>query len=185
MEAKNSEKLRNLGFREEQIVHSIIYIFIYILYILYIATYLNLRYSGSDNALMIKSPADSDYKVSFEKEHKREFSFIHDREIIIDNLRVRSEGKNMETAYLEENKLSYKITNRKQPKEEARMKVFFEVNGELKPLETLVFKMEELNGGMRVDGPAIILNETGTILIEPNVTRSTNIIYIYIYIVRG
>ena len=34
-------------------------------------------------------------------------------------------------------------------------------------LETPVFDLEELSAGTKIEGPAIILNSTSTILIEP------------------
>lgn len=39
--------------------------------------------------------------------------------------------------------------------------------GASKPLETPVYELEGLKGGMGVQGPAIILNQTSTILVEP------------------
>jgi len=56
--------------------------------------YLNLRYRGSDTTLMILEPADGDWRKEFIAEHLREFSFVlpEDREVLIDDIRVRTIG---------------------------------------------------------------------------------------------
>lgn len=49
--------------------------------------------------------------------------------------------------------------------------VFFAVEGgTAKSLDTPVFDLEKLKGGMAIAGPAIILNQTSTILVEPDCT---------------
>ena len=60
--------------------------------------YLNLRYRGSDTTLMIREPADGDWKKEFIAEHLREFAFVlpQDREIIVDDIRVRGIGVSSE-----------------------------------------------------------------------------------------
>ena len=45
--------------------------------------------------------------------------------------------------------------------------VYFEVNGKVKPLETPIYDLNELGYGFSAEGPAIILNQTSTIIIEP------------------
>lgn len=45
--------------------------------------------------------------------------------------------------------------------------VWFEINGQAKCLDSKVYNLEHLKAGMKVTGPAIILNKTSTVLIEP------------------
>lgn len=61
--------------------------------------YLNLRYRGSDTTLMILEPADGDWKKEFISEHLREFSFVlsEDREVLVDDIRVRAVGVSSES----------------------------------------------------------------------------------------
>lgn len=56
--------------------------------------YLNLRYRGSDTTLMILQPSDLDWKKAFISEHLREFSFVlpEDREVLVDDIRIRAIG---------------------------------------------------------------------------------------------
>ena len=60
--------------------------------------YLNLRYRGSDTTLMILEPADGDWKREFIAEHLREFAFVlpEDREVLVDDIRVRAIGVSSE-----------------------------------------------------------------------------------------
>ena len=46
--------------------------------------YLNLRYEGTDTSLMIPEPADGDFVAAFTARHKREFSFVSDKRLIVD-----------------------------------------------------------------------------------------------------
>lgn len=61
--------------------------------------YLNLRYRGSDTTLMILEPSDGDWKREFIAEHLREFSFVlpADREVLVDDIRVRAIGVSTES----------------------------------------------------------------------------------------
>ena len=56
--------------------------------------FLNLRYEGTDTSIMVSGDDDiARYAQGFEESHKREFGFnLEKREIIIDNVRVRSVG---------------------------------------------------------------------------------------------
>ena len=55
-----------------------------------IEEYLNLRYSGTDNSIMIQKPDDSTYDKAFETLYQREFGFVLEgRDILIDDYRVR------------------------------------------------------------------------------------------------
>ncbi len=51
--------------------------------------YLNLRYRGSDTAIMVKTPADGDYRAAFAREHLREFGFVPTAAVLVDDVRVR------------------------------------------------------------------------------------------------
>ena len=61
--------------------------------------YLNLRYRGSDTTLMVLEPSDGDWKKAFIAEHLREFSFVlpENREVLIDDIRVRAIGVSSES----------------------------------------------------------------------------------------
>lgn len=46
--------------------------------------------------------------------------------------------------------------------------MYYDVNGKATCLDTNVYDLESLKAGVKVNGPAIILNQTSTILVEPS-----------------
>lgn len=62
-------------------------------------SYLNLRYKGTDTALMVMQHGEEDFRDLFLKEHLREFGFVwqDDRPIIVDDIRVRGIGRACDT----------------------------------------------------------------------------------------
>jgi 5-oxoprolinase (ATP-hydrolysing) len=56
--------------------------------------YLNMRYQGTETAMMILRPATGDFKQAFLEQHLREFNFIfpEGRPILVDDVRVRGVG---------------------------------------------------------------------------------------------
>jgi 5-oxoprolinase (ATP-hydrolysing) len=121
--------------------------------------YLNLRYQGTDTALMIPEPPNGDFMAAFKDTYRREFGFdLEDREILVDDLRVRARGAASGL--------------RKVPLEAADKPA---VRVDLKPCyfedgwrETAVYQMADLKAGHAIDGPAIIIQDTATIVVEPD-----------------
>jgi 5-oxoprolinase (ATP-hydrolysing) len=125
--------------------------------------YLNLRYQGTDTALMIQRPvqADGDFAAAFRRQYKREFGFeLKGREILIDDLRVRARGK------------TAGVTRRPIPKAEGDPEVLKKVacyfTGGWQA--TAVYDLDGLGAGRTIPGPAIIIHDTATILVEPECT---------------
>ncbi|MDH4246806.1 MAG: hydantoinase B/oxoprolinase family protein, partial [Deltaproteobacteria bacterium] len=126
--------------------------------------FLNLRYRGSITAIMIPRPEDKDYDRAFREYHKREYGFDSEAEVLIDDLRVRCVGKGE--------------TLSKQPVEAAA--------GPLEPVEvtrtyfedgwrdTAVYRWQDLRGGHQLAGPALIIQDGGTIVIEPECQAEVN-----------
>ncbi|KAK2724731.1 hypothetical protein QYM36_001279, partial [Artemia franciscana] len=137
--------------------------------------YLNLRYEGTDCALMCEPYPGSgtrhgDFYRSFVERYQREFGFtLKNRAIIVDDIRVRGIGG-----------LGLDI-KRKQSKEdsppnvECVKKVYF-INSWM---DTPIFLMEKLAHGHKVPGPAVIIDKLSTIVVEPgciaNITESGDI----------
>lgn len=55
--------------------------------------FLNLRYNGTDVAVMIQCLDNGDYQTPFTEHYKREFGFVLDRAVMIDDVRVRAIGR--------------------------------------------------------------------------------------------
>lgn len=54
--------------------------------------FLNMRYVGSDTSLMVLEPEGSDFQAGFLAMHKREFGFVIEAGILVDDIRVRATG---------------------------------------------------------------------------------------------
>uniref|UniRef100_A0AC34RIK5 5-oxoprolinase n=1 Tax=Panagrolaimus sp. JU765 TaxID=591449 RepID=A0AC34RIK5_9BILA len=125
---------------------------------------LHMRYDRTD-AIIFCSDLDGtftekDFVEDFEKHYRREFGFvIQDREIIVDDVRVRGVG----SRFLAENKKKFSKTEGKL-KSITSYKGYFE-NG---TSEMHFYKLDDMLFGDIVEGPAVIIDKNCTILVEPN-----------------
>lgn len=89
--------------------------------------------------------------------------------IFIDNIRVQSIGRPII-------KEMVKIPDDSEMKEKygdrvlEKTQVYFEEDHKVQAFDTPVYDLEQLGNGFSVEGPAIILNQTSTIIIEPHCT---------------
>jgi len=125
--------------------------------------YLNLRYQGTDTSIMIERPDDDDFARLFQQEYQREFGFeLTQRDILVDDLRVRSMGK-------EADPLCFPIQQAEgRPRKRATVSCYFEGGWR----KTGLYDVDELCGGHRISGPAILIQQTSTIVIEPDCTAT-------------
>lgn len=143
------QKLQEQGFRDGNIITE---------------AYLNLRYEGTDTAIMVKCPINEDgskgeYAVEFVKLFEREYGFkLQNRNILICDVRIRGIGV---TNILKPRALESATTV---PKFECHCKVYFGNGWQDTPL----FKLENLGYGHVIIGPAIIMNGNSTVIVEPN-----------------
>ncbi|KAF5693047.1 5-oxoprolinase (ATP-hydrolyzing) [Fusarium denticulatum] len=129
--------------------------------------FLNMRYQGSDTSLMIPvSENVGDAGVAFTARHTQEFGFSQSRNILIDDVRVRSVGKS-------------RVLNISSPFEELKKyqsdgltpvptpifsrKIFFENHGWT---ETPVYELKSMSPGVHITGPAMIIDKTQTIVVD-------------------
>ncbi|GBP79515.1 5-oxoprolinase [Eumeta japonica] len=131
--------------------------------------YLHLRYEGTDCALMI-SPASQavedtsckhgDFYTAFIDRYKNEFGFtISGRDIIVDDIRVRGVGKSEVAEQVAPPSGKGVI-----PKPVKVAHVYYETGYQ----ETNVYLLEELAPDQEICGPAIIMDNLSTILVEPD-----------------
>lgn len=122
--------------------------------------YLNLRYEGTDTAMMIRTPQDgsNNYAGEFLKQFRQEYGFeLQKRNILISDVRVRGVGvTNILKPVLMEKTL-------REPKAEQSYKVYFGNGWQ----DTPVYLLENLGYGHEIEGPAAIMNGNSTLLIEP------------------
>ncbi|EFK05396.1 hydantoinase/oxoprolinase [delta proteobacterium NaphS2] len=123
-----------------------------------VTAYLNLRYQGTDTAFMIPTPDDNDYESSFRSSHLREFGFdLEDRNIVVDDIRIRAVYRS--PGY----KAEKKVFTAAHAEPETTVACYFESGWE----ETPIYRLDHLGQKQRIEGPAIIIQDTATILIEP------------------
>ncbi|ROV92745.1 hypothetical protein VMCG_09038 [Cytospora schulzeri] len=162
LKEKSRKALQDQGFGDDEIVFE---------------EYLNMRYRGTESALMIIKPSEEDAEEHFDgqdwafggafvKHHRYEFGFtLDDRDIIIDDVRVRGIGKSFryseETVDQQLKKLSRQEVSEKKKHTSAR--VYFEEGR----LDTPIYKLDELEVGDVLKGPAVLADGTQTIVVTP------------------
>lgn len=138
--------------------------------------YLNMRYRGTETSLMIlvekdnaKQERDDDqwaFGEAFIKQHHQEFGFtLPDRDIIVDDVRVRGIGKSyVGLAKTVDQQLKIvKPTVVGESSGHSQANVFFEGGR----LQTTIFKLDDLAIGDKIEGPAILVDGTQTLVVPP------------------
>ncbi|MBN2808633.1 MAG: hydantoinase B/oxoprolinase family protein, partial [Deltaproteobacteria bacterium] len=120
--------------------------------------YLNLRYQGTATALMIPVPEHGDFAAKFIDHYQREFGFtLSDRSIVVDDIRVRAVAAG---AGLRRQRLAKTTAP---PLSERTVSCYFADGWQATP----VYRLEKLFAGDQIFGPALIMHDTATILVEP------------------
>ncbi|CAI5756381.1 unnamed protein product [Candida verbasci] len=125
---------------------------------------LNMRYVGSDTHVLIpieKGVYDASEK--FIKKHKFEFGFNLDRDVLVDDIQVLLivESKKEEHNPYQE----FENITPKQISPKKFQKIYFD-----QWLDSGVCELDNLSVGDEIKGPAVIIDETQTILVEPKST---------------
>ncbi|KAI3124877.1 hypothetical protein CBS147326_7866 [Penicillium roqueforti] len=130
--------------------------------------YLNMRYRGSDTMLMIRQPDDlAEFGAAFTRRHEQEFGFSQQRDILVDDVRVRSVGKAKDVHTSNPFAELLKLESLSSPEfsEQSISKVYFENEGWV---DTPMYDLTQLPTGARVHGPAMIIDKTQTIVVDSN-----------------
>jgi 5-oxoprolinase (ATP-hydrolysing) len=123
--------------------------------------YVNLRYQGTDTAMMIEQEDQESPEERFTRTHLREFGFAcPDRDILLDDLRVRATGRAGGVLVQSIQKIE------SPPRRRDRVPCFFEQGW----LETDLYDLADLGAGHVISGPAILIQNTATIVVEPGCT---------------
>lgn len=130
---------------------------------------LNMRYDGTDTALMTSKPADSwDVESAFVATYRHEFGFVlSGRDIHVDDVRVRAVGRTFdslgESPLSEHGRLTFKRAAAidSAPKRD----ICFDGHGRI---PTAIVRLSNLSPSDAVPGPAVLIDETQTILVEPD-----------------
>ncbi|KAH7333962.1 5-oxoprolinase [Rhizoctonia solani] len=132
---------------------------------------LNMRFDGTDTSLMVLEPEDGshDFEGTFKHAYKQEFGFLLEtKNIIIDDIKVRGIGKTFDSlgpSVFEEMKTLKTNPVDVQATQDRTHSVYFEGPGRI---DAPVFLLEKLNVGDVVSGPAMIIDNTQTIVLGPH-----------------
>lgn len=165
LKKKSTAKLLDQGFSKDKI---------------FFEEYLNMRYRGTESALMVVKPAEEEVKKEFGgddwafgkafiKQHEQEFGFtLPDRDIIIDDVRARGIGKSFEGLEKTVDQQMKEINPKDlgEGKRYGMSKVYFEGGRQ----DTPIYKLEDLDVGDRIQGPAILADGTQTLVVTPGAT---------------
>jgi 5-oxoprolinase (ATP-hydrolysing) len=133
--------------------------------------YLNMRYQGTETLIMVQQPPNEDFKTEFQKTHLREFSFCFpdDKVIFVDDVRVRGIGTSQRKDW-EGDQLGHQLRGSSfssksgNPAPSMVNQVYFPKVGHK---DTPVFLLQDLPPGLLVEGPAIIVDQTQTLVVAP------------------
>lgn len=164
LKERSGAKLKDQGFANENIAFE---------------EYLNMRYRGTESALMVVKPSKAEvgdkfsadeweFGNAFVEQHEQEFGFtLPDRDIIIDDVRARGIGKSFkgEVKTVDEQLRETRPKARQiaSQKQHSTSQVYFEGGRQ----ETPVFELSKIEVGDQIKGPAILADGTQTIVVTP------------------
>ncbi|CAK7232747.1 hypothetical protein SCUCBS95973_008360 [Sporothrix curviconia] len=135
--------------------------------------FLHMHYEGSDTLIMIPQNTGDDndwaFADKFIERHRQEFGFTMPRDVFVGDVRIRAVGKSNAGASATVAAQEMERVTRKPASAEAvqmTKQVYFE--GGLGWQQTPVFLLTSLHEGEQVTGPAMIIDNTQTIVIAPN-----------------
>ncbi|KNF03406.1 hypothetical protein PSTG_03346 [Puccinia striiformis f. sp. tritici PST-78] len=167
LQRKVVDQLRKQGFDEDRIL---------------VERYLNMRYDGTDTALMILDESDRsvtppvlfNYLDGFKKAYFQQFGFLLDpsKSVVCDDIRVRGIGKSTdkvgESVASQLDKIEFKLFQEGGHMEDQVHghfeSVFFE---DLGRVDTPIYDLDQFKVGDYLIGPAILIDHTQTIVIDP------------------
>jgi 5-oxoprolinase (ATP-hydrolysing) len=132
------------------------------------AARIHIRYSGTDTPLEIAAGDAGELRRAFEHEHRTRYGFVvAGRSLVVEQVSVEAIGH---MAWLEEPELAVVPRAPDAPLEPADEVPMITARAPHQPPErfrTPVFERAALRPGDRVDGPAIIVEPTTTVVVEP------------------
>lgn len=131
-----------------------------------VEVYLNMRYVGSDTNLLIpRVEGVYDANERFIKRHISEFGFSLDRDVLVDDVQVllivESQDKQPHNPFAEFKQLT---TAKVLAGSDFNKKIYFKGSGWT---NAPIHQLPQLQVGSIIEGPAVIIDNTQTILVEP------------------
>ncbi|MCH4269428.1 MAG: hydantoinase B/oxoprolinase family protein [Brevundimonas sp.] len=119
-----------------------------------------IKFAGSDTPLTVPFGPAADMAAAFEQTHRRRFGFFaEDKALVVETLEVEAVGRSDQTP----DAPPAPDGGASAPEPVAALTVRMAGEGR----QTPVYRREALKPGAHVDGPAILLEDTGTTVVEP------------------
>ncbi|PAV60150.1 hypothetical protein WR25_18508 isoform F [Diploscapter pachys] len=128
---------------------------------------LHMRYERTDSSIIVHAQFDpqkpaslTNFIESFREIYKKEYGFnLHNRNIIVDDVRIRGVGKSVihVSEHLED------AEEPEQPPVTTERLVFFDEG----KLATNIYQLHNLKAGHTIRGPALIIDNNSTVVVEP------------------
>jgi 5-oxoprolinase (ATP-hydrolysing) len=132
------------------------------------AARVHIRYSGTDTPLEIPAADAAELRRAFEAEHRARYGFVvAGRGLVVEQVAVEAIGR---MAVIDEPELEIVPRAADEPLEPVDHTRMITARAPHQPPEafaTPVFERDHLRSGDRVDGPAIIVEPTTTVVVEP------------------
>ena len=130
--------------------------------------YFNMGYKGSDTRIMILKPTHNNFLDSFYQTHEREFAFNDmEKDVLVSDVRVRATGNVLSSLSERSVYKDYDAVEKKlvaEGLEETTTPIHFEQGY----LPSKFYFLDKLEVGTQIPGPALILDQTQTLLVSPN-----------------
>lgn len=110
------------------------------------------RYAGTDVAVMTLWQTDSDPAAAFAAAYQREFGFVLDRPVVVDDIRVRATGR---AADLPQVTVLGAGDIPPLPAPALTSSTYFDGLGRT---DTPVYMLDQLSGGQKLPGPALLID---------------------------
>jgi len=147
---------------------------------------LNMRFEGTDTALMVlpvkgDGDGEEDFEAAFRRVYKAEFGFLLEgQSVSVDDIKVRGIGKTFDTLGKSVISEVSSLTHHPVPvsRADSTYSVYFDKIGRVD--STPVFLLDERQIGDEVKGPAMIIDDTQTIVVVPGATAVVCSKHLYI-----
>jgi 5-oxoprolinase (ATP-hydrolysing) len=120
---------------------------------------LDVRFEGLDSSLTIACPADGDYRSAFLLQHRKLYGYVHEgRSLEIVTARLEAIGRSTTTI-----SKSHSVASLSSPNATRTTQAFFNATSH----DTNIFLRSDLQSGNVIAGPAIVLEDISTTVIDP------------------
>ncbi len=124
----------------------------------------HLRYDGTDTAIAVARDSDQNMRTAFAEAHKKQFGFVFDKPLIIEALELEAVGGGASVA-------EHSVDTVEMLLEASQMTPMFSSGASH---SAGVFARASLVPGNRISGPALIIEDHQTIVIEPGWQAAIN-----------